>query len=87
LDSIPIASVAAALDNTLNGEIVMLVLNEALCFGNQMSHSLICPNQIWWNGVVDNDTPNMFDEASTQSIIIPGKLELPLAYRGRVNQM
>jgi hypothetical protein len=47
-----------------------------------MPHTLLCPNQLQLNGLVVNDTPKMFDSNFTQSIIIPGKLELPLRMRG-----
>jgi hypothetical protein len=46
LEQIPIASVATAWDHPDTGETYLLILNEALCFGDRMSHSLICPNQL-----------------------------------------
>jgi hypothetical protein len=43
LEDIPIASVATAWDNPVDGSTVILVINEALYFGERMSHSLLCP--------------------------------------------
>lgn len=56
LRDIPIAQVATAV--TLeSGETVILVINEALYFGNEMNHSLINPNQIRSNRIDVSDNP------------------------------
>ena len=47
-----------------------------------MPYSLLCPNQLRHNGLIVNDTPKAFDHTSSHSIILPGKLELPLKIRG-----
>ncbi len=47
-----------------------------------MPYSLICPNQLRSHGLIINDIPRAFDRDSSHSIIIPGKLELPLKTRG-----
>jgi hypothetical protein len=47
-----------------------------------MPYSLLCPNQLWNNGLIVNDTPKAFDPNSSHSIILPGQLELPLKTRG-----
>jgi hypothetical protein len=82
LDDIPVASVATAWDDPLDGSTVILIINEALYFGDRMSYSLLCPNQLRFNGIIVNDTPTIFDPKSSHSIIIPGELELPLKMRG-----
>jgi hypothetical protein len=78
LKDIPIASVAISWDNPVDGSTVILVINEALYFGNHMPYSLLCPNQLPHNGINVNDTPKIFNSASSHSITIPGKLDLPL---------
>jgi hypothetical protein len=82
LEDIPPASVATAWDDPKDGSVVILIIDEALYFGDRMPHTLLCPNQLRFNGLIVNDTPRMFSLDSTQSIIIPGKLELPLKMRG-----
>jgi hypothetical protein len=83
LEQIPIASVATAWDHPDTGETYLLILNEALYFGDRMSHSLICPNQLRDFGLRVNDVPPCYDSTSTHSIIIPdSNLELPLHTRG-----
>ncbi len=87
LQDIPIASVATAWDNPRDGSTVLLVINEALYFGNRMPYSLICPNQLRNNGIVVNDVPKIFDPESTQSIIIPDAITLPLHMRGMLTYL
>jgi hypothetical protein len=87
LQDIPIASVATAWDNPRDGSAVLLVINEALYFGDRMPYSLICPNQLRNNGIVVNDVPKIFDPESTQSIIIPDAITLPLHMRGMLTYL
>jgi len=47
-----------------------------------MDYSLLCPNQLHWNGLVVNDVPPMFNPDKPQCISIPDKLEIPLKMRG-----
>jgi hypothetical protein len=82
IEDVPVASVATAWDNPVDGSTVILVINEALYFGDRMEHSLLCPNQMRCNGVVVNDVPPMFSPNQPHSIIIPGRLEIPLKMRG-----
>ena len=56
LANIPVAQVATAVTFE-NGEVIILVINEALYFGSQMDHSLINPNQIWAFGIDVFDNP------------------------------
>ena len=85
LDDIPIASVATAWDNPSNGSTIILVINEALYFGNRMSHSLLCPNQLQDFGLIVNDVPKIYDINSSHSIILPGQIELPLQMHGVIS--
>jgi hypothetical protein len=64
IKDIPIATVATAWDDLAGGPTVILVVNEALSFGDRMNHSLLCPNQIRANGLVVNDVPKQFDDTS-----------------------
>jgi len=82
LRDIPIATVAAAWDDPTDGSTLILVINEALYFGDWMPYSLLCPNQLRHNGLIVNDIPRAFDFNSSHSIIIPNKVNLPLKTRG-----
>lgn len=56
LEEIPIVKAATAYDAP-NGEVYILILNQALYLGEHMEHSLLCPNQARSNGVIINDVP------------------------------
>ena len=78
----PIATVATAWDNPADGSTIILIIHEALFFGDQMTHSLLCPYQLRSNGIIVNDIPQIFNPTSTHSIIIPDVISLPLGMRG-----
>ncbi len=46
LQDIPSTTAATAYDCPRNGSTIILIINEALYFGDRMSHSLLCPNQL-----------------------------------------
>ena len=78
LENIPIVSAATAYDHP-NGQTYILVVNEALYYGEKMDHSLLNPNQIRFNGLDYFDNPLRDDELCIQ---IDDDLYLPLNYRG-----
>jgi hypothetical protein len=83
LSDIPTASVATSWDHPETGETYLLVINEALYFGDRLNHSPLCPNQLRDYGIRVNDVPTQYDPNSPHSIYIPGsELELPLQMRG-----
>ncbi|KAI2501496.1 hypothetical protein MHU86_12941 [Fragilaria crotonensis] len=86
LEDIPIATVATAYDCPLTGKTYVLVINEALYFGDKMKHSLLCPNQLRANGLKVDDCPRQYDSDSTHSIHVPeSDLSIPLALRGVIS--
>jgi len=88
LQNVPIATVATAWDDPRDGSTILLIINEALYFGDRMSHSLLCPNQMRDNGIIVNDCPNIYDSSSSHSIIIPGVgIDLPLYMRGTISYL
>jgi hypothetical protein len=87
LENVPIASVATAWDCPTDGGTILLVINEALYFGDRMDHSLLCPNQLRGFGLIVNDVPKSYDPNSTHSIILPGQLKLPLQMRGVISYL
>ena len=55
--NVPIATVATAWCDGLGGPTYILILNEALYFGDTMGHSLMNPNQLWYHGIRVHDNP------------------------------
>ena len=68
-DRIPVALSATLLVDPTTGTTYVLVFHQMLFFGNKLSHSLLCPNQMRDYGVCVNDTPTNYDSNSTHSII------------------
>ena len=66
---------------------MQLVIHEALFFGDRLTESLLCPNQIRAAGNLVRDAPIQFDATSTHSITIPGKLDLPLEMHGVISHI
>ena len=56
MPSVPIATVATVAIDSKGNEVV-LVIHEALFFGDMMNHSLLCVNQAWSYGVPVWDNP------------------------------
>jgi len=77
LENVPIATVATAWDDPSCGRTILLIINEALYFGNRMEHSLLCPNQLRCNGVIVNDVPPAFGNSSSHPIILMEGIEIP----------
>jgi hypothetical protein len=86
IEDVPIATVATAYDCPLTGRVYVLVINEALYFGDQMHHTLLCPNQLRANGLKVDDCPKQYDKSSTHSIMVPDSdLVIPLSMRGVIS--
>jgi hypothetical protein len=82
LEEIPVASMATAWDHPLTGETYLLVINEALYFGDWIGHSLISLNQPKDFGLQVNNMLTYYDPTSSHSIFLPeSDLELPLQVR------
>ncbi len=54
---IPIVTAATAYTCQDTGQTYILVINEALWFGDRLAHSLINPNQLRFGGITVNDNP------------------------------
>jgi hypothetical protein len=82
IQDVPIAMVGTVWEDPRNGEIWFLVLHETLYFGNTLKESLLCPNQMRAVGHKVEDVPTQFDKASSHSIIIEGRVQIPLEMNG-----
>ena len=86
MEDIPIVTVATAYDCPTTGRVFVLVINEALYFGDKMQHSLLCPNQLHANGLRVDDCPAQYNPQSSHSIRIPeNNLVIPLTMRGVIS--
>jgi hypothetical protein len=84
--NVPIGMIATAWVNQETGEVIVLVMNKALYFGNHLNYTLICPNQLRSFGIVVDDTPKQFSPKSTHSIEVPeDNLTIPLEMNGVVS--
>ena len=61
VQEVPIATVLTVWESPKTGELWMLVIHEALYFGEQLKESLLCPNQIRAAGNLVQDTPKQFN--------------------------
>jgi len=87
MEKVPIASTLTIWESSTTGEVWGLVLHEALYFGDRLKGSLLCPNQIRAAGNQVHDVPVQFDAKSRHSIVVPGKLELPMALHGVISHL
>ena len=77
IPDVPLGTTATVWINPKNGQAYLLVLHQALFFGDRMPNSLLCPNQLRSNGLIVNDVPLQF--SGTHSIVHPtAELEIPL---------
>ena len=87
---VPIGTIATAWVDPKSGETFILEFPESLYFGDRMSHTLLCPNQLRAHGLIVNDVPRQFDERSTHSIQVLAdyggtEIEIPLEMNGVIS--
>lgn len=90
MKDVPIVKAATAYDAS-NGEVYILVMNQALYLGEHMEHSLLCPNQARSNGIIVNDVPKhlaLTITDTTHSIVFPeDDVTLPLELQGVISKI
>ena len=88
IQNVPVAKVATAYDHQATGETFILIFGQALFMGDSMEHTLICPNQARFNGVVIDDVPKHLspNKSSTHSIFFPKEnVRIPLQMNGVIS--
>jgi hypothetical protein len=81
-----ISTVAYLWEEPESGKPYVLIVHEALYFGDELEGSLMNPNQIRDNGIRVDDVPRQFDRTSTHSIHIPEhEITIPLSLNGVVS--
>ena len=81
ISNVPIATCATAYTCPDTGEVFVLIFHQMLYFGDKMTHSLLCPNQLRYAGHQVHDCPRQFDMASKHGITfraVNGTLFVPL---------
>ena len=81
---VPIGTVATAYTDPDMGETYILVIAEALYFGNQINVTLLNPNQMRNNGVKVENVPVQYDKKSGHCIQADG-LNIPLKMNGVIS--
>ena len=90
LPDVPVATCVTAWTCPQSGAVYILVFGQMLFFGEKLSHSLLCPNQMRANGIQVQDTPTQFDSKSNHHIIVPTDddntdVVIPLEMKGVVS--
>jgi hypothetical protein len=81
-ENVPIGTVATYWISE-DGTPYMLIIHEALYFGDKVKTTLLTPNQLRHNGLVVDDVPRQFDLHSTHSIFDPiSNVRIPLSLNG-----
>ena len=84
--NIPIGTVATVWVHPRTGVAYLLVIHEALFFGDRMAHTLLNPNQLRAHGLAVYDTPTQFDLGSPHHIHDPvTDVTIPLYLRGVIS--
>ena len=68
LPDVPIVKAATAYDHPITGKVYILVMAQALWFGDRLENTLICPNQCRDNGVDVDERPRRYVSESSHSI-------------------
>jgi hypothetical protein len=76
IENVPIVSGATAWDDPMTGETFILIINEALYYGNKLDHSLINPNQVRHYGI--NFWDNPYDKVNGTKIDIDDAVTIKL---------
>ena len=80
---IPIATVATAYDCPSSGATYVLIINEALYFGDSLSFSLLSPNQLRDNDVHVDERHRQYAQDSIFGILVPSEpLRIPFTLDG-----
>ncbi len=86
LQDIPIVKAAVAYDHPETGEVIILVINQALYFGDKLTHILLNPNQLRSHNIRVDDVPKHLSSTSTHSIWVEEEsLDIPMVLHGIIS--
>jgi hypothetical protein len=88
-DAIPIVTAAIAYDDAITAKTYILIVHQALYFGDRLKHNLVNPFQCRLNGVNVRECPRILDpviDDLSHSISFPSEdLKIPLSLNGIVS--
>lgn len=84
---VPIVKAALAYDDSITGETFVIIVNQALYFGDSLPHILLNPNQMRTHGVRVEDVPKHLSQGkSSHSIYFEDeKVTIPLRLKGCIS--
>ncbi len=86
MKDVPIVKAALAYDLPDSGETIILIINQALYFGDELSHILLNPNQMRSFNVKVEDVPRHLLQESSHSIMVEAaNLTIPLKLHGIIS--
>ena len=78
--TVPIVTGATCYDDPISGESLILLFHESLYYGRDLTHSLVNPNQIRYNGIPTWDNP--FDTERNFGIEVDNGTFIPFQSKG-----
>jgi hypothetical protein len=86
---VPIVKAATAYDDSKTGATYILILGQAIYMGEDVVHTLLCPNQLRYNGVVVDECPKHLapkNKPCTHAIHVPEQgVTIPLKMSGTMS--
>ena len=83
---VEIATAATLWHDPETGRPIILIINEALFFGDELGETLLNPNQMRDNGLIVEDAPRQYDNKSSHTIFVPASgTTIPLRLDGIVS--
>jgi hypothetical protein len=86
---VPIVKAATAYDDPKTGATYILVIGQAIFMGSDIEHTLLCPNQLCYNGVIVEDCPKHLapkNKPSNHAISVPEQgVTIPLKMAGTMS--
>jgi len=86
---VPIVKAATAYDDPKTGATYILVIGQAIYMGSDVKHTLLCPNQLRYNGVIVEECPKHLaprSKPSNHAISVPEQgVTIPLKMAGTMS--
>ena len=83
---VKIAMVATLWEDPKDGQLYILLIHEALYFGDRLQQTLLNPNQLRLHGLTVEEAPRQFDPKSSHLIHLPqGGISIPLHLDGVIS--
>jgi hypothetical protein len=57
IENVPVVKAATAYDDPATGITYILIIGQVVYLGTDVDHTLLCPNQLRYNGLVVDDCP------------------------------